>query len=200
MRVVVLCLLVCLVSVGSVFAIPITFDFAGESIANRYYEELSFSQDGLSLAVRAYLVDEFFSVEGAEEIAQTSSGLGVYTSGTDSGQLDDSFYKKELLAFSFSETVSLCGLGFVYGDGDDQFSLLVNGELALTPSVEESWENRGILLGSIFALSIVDNSDDWRIKSMTVDVAPVSTPEPSTFLLLGSGLIGLLFWRKRKSS
>jgi PEP-CTERM motif len=49
-------------------------------------------------------------------------------------------------------------------------------------------------VGGILGNGIVD------IRSVSVSLGPIITPEPSTWLLLGSGMVGLVLWRKKRAA
>jgi hypothetical protein len=109
------------------------------------------------------------------------------------------------LTFSFSGLVTLLDARFSYvdsgGDGDE-FSLqagLFNDSYTIP---EVGLITNLSISANEFIFGVTDANDDYRIASMIVnfdDQAPVPTPEPSTWLLLGSGLAGLIFWQRKRS-
>ncbi|SHJ73304.1 PEP-CTERM protein-sorting domain-containing protein [Malonomonas rubra DSM 5091] len=187
MRVVVLCLFVCLLSVFPAFAIPVTFDFSDSP--SDYY----FPKADLTLNVSA----------GLATVTDTSRGLGVDAGGSDSGTLDgDGAF--EALWFSFSEKVRLVDASFYWVDVGDAFafSLGDGDQFGEVEDILRIGDKDGFfdftahnLSSQMFGIKASEGSS-FRVTTLTVDFTPVPTPEPSTYLLFGSGVAGLFFWRR----
>jgi hypothetical protein len=202
MRVVGVCLLFCLFfSVNQAAAIPVSFDFSLASENDQY------QQGELSLQVSAFSVGAPDPL--AVRVTQTADGLGVSSKPGDDAQLENSG-PDDLLQFSFSEQVELLQVVFGLVDAGDEFLLAVDGQAAFAPTaiwtdsqlplVDKIGSYDVSLVGQVFDFSSNDSVDKYRILGMTVDTAgPVPTPEPSTWLLLGSGVCGLLWWRRKAS-
>ena len=198
MRVVVLCLCVCLsVFVSQVFAVPVVFDFSSSPDA---YQTVS----DLSLTIEAASIGR----ESAEVDWSNRYGLGVAAATDTSGTLDGSA-SDDVLTFDFGEDVFLQEIVFSWVNYYDLFELWVADRREAAGLIDDSgakivtydFSSLGLISDS-FSLMAADSNASFRIHSLTVETlgAPVPTPEPSTWLLLGSGLAGLLCWRKRMAS
>jgi len=216
MRVVV-CLCLCLLCLskmaGATPITSITFDF---TLA---VEDFCYQFDDFELQVGAYAEDDDCKIFSAVITQTTNDGLGVASSDSDDGQLENSG-PNDILQFSFSRTVTMSKIGFSLVDDDDEFLLAVDKGSFSDPTdiigehsdrlQEKLYAFSLNSFGSIFEFKTRDSKDDFRIKFMTVDYVPtlssfsepspiVPTPEPSTWLLLGGGLVTLFLQRRRFS-
>ncbi len=188
---IVLCLLsVVWVTGNQAQASPIRFDLFNDSHFNSSHDSLEFNRSGIG--VRVFAFDE----DGRQSVTIRKTGLGVTSSG-DSNKVLDGSGRTESLHFLFTDAVWLREVVFESVD-DDGFTLSVDGVgdygmLNLPTDGIADLE----LLGSRFGFGVTKKGDDYRIKSMLVELAAVPTPEPATWLLLGSGLAGVWFYRRR---
>lgn len=156
-------------------------------------------------------------------LTQNSSGLGATYDG-DNGLKLDSVGPNEVLEFSISGLAP--GSGFVldaieFGSfsilGNDTFNFKIDGLAVTTPPNEfNPGVNPWVLAGSpeffeevartaysdfLFKATpndSVNGESAFRIKSISAHIAPAPVPEPSTILLLSSGLAGLAFYARRR--
>lgn len=186
--VVFLCLLGWLfVGITPVFAVPVSFDLTTVST------NFSYLEDGVTLSA-------ITSYEGGSDalITRTTSGLGVdsFAVNDSSGTLDGSGVL-DMLSFVFAKPVVLLEVVFSWVNDHDEFSLLVDDVVAIEDTfVLGNFDFSPYqFTGEVFSFAATDSSDSYRIRSLTVD-APVPTPEPSTWILLASGILGFVGWRK----
>ncbi len=198
MRVVSLCLFVCLsVCSNQVFAIPVTFDFTVSSSVET--QLLSFQVGGIQLDITAADANGVVA-----DVSQTRDGLGVYRGNSDSKVIDGAGVD-DLLTLTFQTLVTLQQVLFSsIEEGGDSFLLQVDDGQSFASNLHNALFDFSYLniAGREFVFSAVLDKADYRIEAMVVDVSeqmPVPTPEPSTWLLLGSGLAGLFFWQRKRS-
>lgn len=182
-RFVVLCLIFV---AGSVHASPITFDFTKD-----YSTEVAALSD----------LNNTFTIGLATggTLTRTSGGLGVDDGSSDDSKVLDGRGTIESLDFLFTQMTRLTRIVFSCVDQkskNDDFVFKLDGQVELLQPIPLSGELDLDVEGKIFSFGAVGPDDDFRIKSITVDT-PIPTPEPATWLLLGSGLVGLIFRRKR---
>jgi len=203
MRIVIVCLCVLFSISSGAMALPVTFDFSSASNSFEY------SSSGLILEVLADSFDATGSL-GGNVTWVGGSGLGVEASGkSDSSKTLDGSGSDDLLTFDFGTKVQLGEITFASVGSTDEVRLLVDGltvfddylDSSLTTSLNlVTFDFSPLqLFSEKFSLLAIDTNDSFRIKSITVDYnqqsAPV--PEPSTWLLLSTGMAGLVYWRRR---
>ncbi len=197
MRIVV-CLCLCVGLAFPAYSLPIIFDFS--SVPDDFRESSSFTTaaGGLSLFVEASSDNrDYASITWAQ-----NNGLGVRAETESTVTMDGSGGEDRLL-FRFEERVQLLTVGFSAVNDYDVFELWVEGneivDTVIDPSgisVSDYDFSALSLLTDSFSVRVSDNDSAFRIKSITVDFAPVPAPEPSTWLLLASGVSVLLCWRR----
>jgi len=117
------------------------------------------------------------------------TGQNVIT-GASLGLNNFSFLPENQIAATAGEYI-----GWTTSEGTIPFTY-INGIVANYPGSVVYDSDAVTSVGQFFNTCMNDPNGLDRIYSISADVAPV--PEPSTLLLLGSGLAGLAFWRKRK--
>lgn len=204
MRIVVLCLGLFLCGYSNVLAVPITFDFSSN------HGVVQYSAFGVTLNVSAGSLTSAGSI-GGDITWFASYGLGVDASTSekaDSSKTLDGSSSDDFLTFDFGSSVLLRGIVFSSVGGNDEVRLLVGGATVFDGYIDGTLTTSSNVVdlsflplnlsGQTFSLMAFDSDDSFRVKSMTIETAPIPTPEPSTWLLLSVGVGGLAYWRRRQ--
>jgi hypothetical protein len=180
---------------GNAMATPVVFDFTG---GDGSYETSSAdfwgSDSTTVLTASATPADK-------RNLYLGSAGLGVYAEGDRAHFEDfqvDGLGIDESILFTFESNVTLLSATFGHVGTNDDFTLFVNDAEAIrdiikprTPYVfENTW------ISDNFEFKALERNDDFYIASITVDTAPV--PEPTTMLLFGTGLLGLVSFNRKR--
>ncbi len=184
------------------------------------YNSVGMSVGGIGVDVTAYTIENdgngaisassLISGVGLGVYVSSSNNLGVSSSASDGHDLDGGSSSStsdldEGLLFSFDQTVSLDFVDFDRFGSSDDFNLTVDGMLMLLDFNSTSTSLLAVASGSTsnfdfsnivgqeFLFWADGGSDDFRIDSMNVS----AVPEPSSILLLGLGVAGLSFTRRK---
>lgn len=140
-------------------------------------------------------------------ITSSNAGYGVNNApnGNDgSMDIDGSGYD-DFIRVTFNQTVTLTGATFgsfsaQAGDNGRLYNGTTNA--ILINSFNTSSLTGLSYSGTSFLFAAIGNDDAYRLRSVTFDVAPTSTtPEPSSFALIGLGLTGVFaLTRKRRTN
>ncbi len=124
---------------GNASADLVTFDFTCSSGCleddGSDGNSLSFTQDGLTVTVRAYNSIVAGGIYQSAEVTQYGNGLGVEAAGVDTSDSTDNFANEDLLLFEFTaagssafvdpESVSLYASSWFFGDLDTDANIIL---------------------------------------------------------------------------
>lgn len=211
-----------MLSTGSASATLFDFTPANLNVTgNSVYNTLAMTQEGIELEMSAYIInnDGLGVISSSLLVAgddvgiyvSTSDNLGVVMASGDLHSIDGGNSSTtdldEGILFSFTQLVSLEYASFDLFTGDDDFNLTVDGVLQLydfnatdtsTLAYQASGEPNEFyfsnIIGQEFLFWADAGNDEFRIGRLEVQ----AVPEPSTWLLLGIGLIGISNTKRRK--
>lgn len=135
------------------------------------------------------------------------NGVGLHAGGRDSHWVDG--YYDEYLLLTFSEEVDLTTAAFAYGDGGDDWRVLAgnfHGYSAVdSGTLAGSGYGSSVFTAGIdsdvtatqFLIGTTGNHSEWKLRGVSVEVAPV--PLPASGLLLLAGLGGVAAVRRRRN-
>ena len=176
---------------------PIQYDFSNGTDPNTFdYSSLDFTVGGVIVTATA-TYDGFIEAAGVNWLG---GGLGVESPvpNNDNNNIDGQG-QDDYLTFTFDFAVELTAFNFGNDDNTDEFDLYVGTTRVLrNQETDVGWATFATpYVGTSFTVRANQNNDNFAVKNMRVNAtAPV--PEPSTILLMGLGLAGLVGYNSKR--
>ncbi|MDX9843533.1 MAG: PEP-CTERM sorting domain-containing protein [Aquabacterium sp.] len=129
------------------------------------------------------------------DVTYSSGGLGVSTGLFDAPGIGDNEY----LTLTFSQAVNLTALRLAEWDIPDNATLSWAGgsrNLVGDGIVSTDTESLSGVVGQVFRLEATSGLTTFRLNGLT---AVAAVPEPSTYALMGLGLVGIAAMRRRRA-
>lgn len=165
------------------------FDLSGGSLLGNTTGTATFSSGGIGLNITAN------SGGSALDVVLLSNGVGVKTNALDLPGIGNG----EFLTLTFSQAVNLSSLRLAEWDLPDRATLSwAGGSVNLVGDgiVSTDTEALSNVVGKVFTLQGTTVLSTFRLNGLT---AVAAVPEPSTYALMGLGLVGIAAMRRRRA-